>query len=131
MPLISPPQITLFTIVIGPAIAALIVLYGLCKCRPKVDSDFVIVMISNGISLVPIICLIYNLVGRVYAKSYPDDSKTLFTADASHLSGGGIRTVEASVGPFMEGSETTVFLALMYAAILMLVSIYRNVTTQR
>ena len=111
MTLITASQVTFYTITLGPLLALVLCLWVLASDKQRMTMDFAIVMVSNSFALVPILCLLINHLVSSYSRSFPAQPSTA-----------GLSTSSVSAG-----NETVVFLALIYAAMMIGVSIYRNI----
>lgn len=89
----------------------------------RVNFDLCIVLFSNCTALIPLVCLAANLLEATFRASFPG------VAQASVAPGWWGRTAPVTQGVSQmetQGNEVTLFIALAYAAMLIVVSLYRN-----
>lgn len=111
--MISPHQITFATIAGGPAIALVFWIWFrvMCKCwTMPISTSFGI--LGNAMAIVPLACVLVNIFALSYVRSFPTPGAS---ADPS------------IVATTINGSEATVFLALIYALIMMLYAVHRAI----
>ncbi len=102
-------------------IALCVVAWCHYKKRDKSSVDLTLNLVSNCMALVPIVCLLLNMLYSSYKLSFPEK----FDMDALDKMKGA-----PSFTPAIDstaGSEVTLFLALIYAAVIIFMSIWRNV----
>jgi len=123
--MISASQITFATIVLGP-IAALVfwVWYRrVCGCW-GMSISLVTGIIANGMTIVALTCVVANIVIASYHSSFP---KVIKTANAVESSGAAAQVEVVSASKVsIDGSETTIFLALLYALIILIYVVHRS-----
>lgn len=105
--MLSASQITFLTLT--ASIPLTVILTGICLFfnRRKVDTLLVTNLLSNNYALIPVVCLIWNILFASYHSSFYEP----LAEEALSL---------------INDNGTTLSLSLCYAAILMLVSIFRN-----
>lgn len=126
--LLTSHQITFFTITLGPALALIMVLWRIYVQRRDVKLDLMIVLVSNCAAVVPLLCLAANLLKSSFDASFPTDDPARAASILETL-----RAAEPTIAGQMQtnGNETTIFLALIYAALLIGASIYRNLCVEQ
>ncbi|NKK81727.1 hypothetical protein [Rhizobium leguminosarum] len=101
--MLSGQQITFATITAGPAIGLVFWVWFKAVCnRWSMPINMALGMIANGMSVVPLACIIFNIVCASFYASFP--------ANAAQTP-----VQQAALTSSMAGTETTIFLALLYA----------------
>lgn len=114
--MISASQITFATLTAGPVLSiGFLGWYRYVIGKWGMPLSLFIGVFANGLSVVPLVCVIANIVHGSYLASFnPPDT-----------------LVTASVATTISGSETTIFLALVYAILMMFYAVHRTIAEQK
>ncbi|MBB3444224.1 hypothetical protein [Rhizobium sp. BK379] len=103
--MLSAQQITFATITAGPFIGVVFWAWFKFTCKKwSMPINMFLGMFANGMSVVPLACIIFNILYASYEASFP-------VANAAQAA----PVQQASLTSSMAGTETTIFLALLYA----------------
>lgn len=124
MIVISSALTTFLTIAAGPTVSGVVLLWHKFYVGGRTDTELATTLLSNIVALVPILCLILNMLAATFHASF------VKAADAATITSK-ISESATHYGDMIRGNEVTFTLALMYATLMILVSIYRNLRAAR
>jgi hypothetical protein len=104
-------DITFLTIVVGPILGLAGLTLARFSGRP-IDGNLSVSVISNGAALVPIVCLIVNMVNLTWQTSKNGSAPT--------------DNIE-TFGEMIVGNEVVFTLALLFSAVMLSTAIWRNI----
>jgi hypothetical protein len=120
----SSPLITFLTIIGGPLLtAAFYVCYVIACRRITMPFTMFVGLLANATSVVPLACILAGIVSVSYNASFPPALAT-GTLPASPARQAAVETVAMS----LSGSEVTLFLALLYALIMIFYMVFRTIS---
>ena len=123
--LLSPQLITFLTITAGPLVGGAFIVWYRSACGKWCPLATSLGMVANGMSVVPLVCLLAGIIHALYNASFPPAVAATVAGVATKVITA--QPVQASFSESMAGSEVTLFLALLYALSMIFYMIHKSI----